>query len=358
VTVSSKATQTRTARRAVAVAAAIAIEEAQVDAPLLGARPRGLRRGRRQVEGDRVEEGRVRGRQAPRRDRLRQQARHEARAQRDAGQAVGAVPDRVEGRHVRQQRLRGADVAGRLVAADVLLARLQRHAQRRPAGGVLRHADDAARHRAHERFARGHEGRVRAAGAQRHAEALRAADRHVGAHRARRAQQQQRQRVAADRGHAAGGVDRVDRGRQVAHAALGVGVLQVRAEQVGRPHPAGGQRRLRVVDHDLDAGPPRARGHHAITCGWQCASTRNFASGLPRTERRISVIASAAAVASSSSDALATGSPVRSITICWNASSASSRPCEISAWYGVYAVYQPGFSSTLRRIASGTSVPW
>ena len=46
-------------------------------------------------------------------------------------------------------------------------------------------------------------------------------------------------------------------------------------------------------------------------------------------------IASPAAVASSSSDAFATGSPVRSISICWKVISASSRPCEISAWYGV-----------------------
>ncbi len=47
------------------------------------------------------------------------------------------------------------------------------------------------------------------------------------------------------------------------------------------------------------------------------------------------VIASAAAVPSSSSDALAISMPVRSITIVWKLSSASSRPCAISAWYGV-----------------------
>lgn len=28
-------------------------------------------------------------------------------------------------------------------------------------------------------------------------------------------------------------------------------------------------------------------------------------------------------------------------------------PCAISAWYGVYCVYQPGFSSTLRRMTAG-----
>ena len=46
-------------------------------------------------------------------------------------------------------------------------------------------------------------------------------------------------------------------------------------------------------------------------------------------------IASAAAVASSSREAFATASPVRSDTIVWKLSSASSRPWAISAWYGV-----------------------
>ena len=41
----------------------------------------------------------------------------------------------------------------------------------------------------------------------------------------------------------------------------------------------------------------------------------------------------------------------------WKLSSASSLPCEISGWYGVYAVYQAGFSSTLRRITAGVWVP-
>ncbi len=43
-------------------------------------------------------------------------------------------------------------------------------------------------------------------------------------------------------------------------------------------------------------------------------------------------IASAAAVASSSSELFASGSPVKSATIVWKFSSASSRPCAISAW--------------------------
>jgi hypothetical protein len=68
-------------------------------------------------------------------------------------------------------------------------------------------------------------------------------------------------------------------------------------------------------------------------------------------------MASAAAVASSSSEAPATGSPVRSDTMVWKFSNISSRPCEISGWYGVYAVYQPGSSSRFRRITGGVTVP-
>jgi hypothetical protein len=49
-------------------------------------------------------------------------------------------------------------------------------------------------------------------------------------------------------------------------------------------------------------------------------------------ERRISVIASAAAVDSSSSEEFAVCRPVRSQTMVWKFSIASSRPCEISGW--------------------------
>ena len=48
--------------------------------------------------------------------------------------------------------------------------------------------------------------------------------------------------------------------------------------------------------------------------------------------RWASVIASAAAVASSSIEALAMAMPVRSVTMVWKFSRASMRPCEISAW--------------------------
>nr|BFE72465.1 hypothetical protein GCM10020092_057660 [Actinoplanes digitatis] len=74
-------------------------------------------------------------------------------------------------------------------------------------------------------------------------------------------------------------------------------------------------------------------------------------------DRRASVIASATAVPSSSIEAFAVVIAVRSVTIVWKFSSASSWPWLISGWYGVYAVYHAGFSSTLRRITAGVNVP-
>jgi len=63
--------------------------------------------------------------------------------------------------------------------------------------------------------------------------------------------------------------------------------------------------------------------------GWHWASTKNVMFLFFPT-RFISVIASAAAVASSRSDAFAISRPVRSVTTVWKFSSASRRPWEIS----------------------------
>ncbi len=71
-----------------------------------------------------------------------------------------------------------------------------------------------------------------------------------------------------------------------------------------------------------------------MVCGWQSLATTKTML-LLRTLRLASVMASAAAVASSSMDAFAMAMPLRSQTMVWKLISASSRPCEISAWYGV-----------------------
>ena len=94
----------------------------------------------------------------------------------------------------------------------------------------------------------------------------------------------------------------------------------------------------------------------ASVCGKVSASTTNREEAALEA-RRASSIPSTTAVPSSSIDALAVSSPVRSATMVWKLISASRRPCEISGWYGVYAVYQPGFSSTLRLITAGVIVP-
>ena len=72
----------------------------------------------------------------------------------------------------------------------------------------------------------------------------------------------------------------------------------------------------------------------ATVCGCVSASTKKAAAAC-LVERRISVIASAAAVDSSSMEALAISMPVRSVTMVWKLRSASSRPWLISGWYGV-----------------------
>ena len=69
----------------------------------------------------------------------------------------------------------------------------------------------------------------------------------------------------------------------------------------------------------------------SIVCGWQASDTKNVVF-LPRARAEHMVIASAAAVASSSRLAFEICMPVRSVTAVWKVSSASRRPCAISAW--------------------------
>ena len=206
------------------------VQAAQVDALARGAGQRGVGRcGIREAVDQGVEPGGVLGGEC---SGLflhagSQQPGHAVGAQRNAAQSFGAVVDGVEGRHVGQQGLGGADVAGGLVAADVLLARLQRHAVGDVAGGVVAGADDAARHGADELLAGGHEGGVRATEAQRDAEALGRADHHVGALGASRLQQHGGQRVGTYADLQAGCLQPGDVVGEVAHAPFGVGVLQV-----------------------------------------------------------------------------------------------------------------------------------
>ena len=69
----------------------------------------------------------------------------------------------------------------------------------------------------------------------------------------------------------------------------------------------------------------------AMVCGCTSPPTRKRRLG-DLALRRANCMASAAAVASSSSEALAMGMAVRSQTMVWKLMRASRRPCEISAW--------------------------
>src|SRR5882757_7304794 len=87
----------------------------------------------------------------------------------------------IERRHIRGERLRRADVAGGLLAADVLFARAEGETQRGLATRSFGNADNAARHLAFKFIARGEERRMRSTIAERHTKTLRAADSDVRA---------------------------------------------------------------------------------------------------------------------------------------------------------------------------------
>ena len=247
----------------------------------------------------------------------------------DVPQPLGAVVHGVHRRDDGEEHLRGADVGGGLLPADVLLAGLQRQAVGGASGGVDRHADEPAGHRAAEVVARGEEPGVGTAVAERHAEALRRADAHVGALLAGRGEERARQQVGGDGDQPAGLVHGGDGGGEVAHHTGGARVLQQRTEHRGTGRGRRGRRR-----RSRRRSARRGRRPRRSSAGASRRRRRTRTTAC-LVERRISVIASAAAVDSSSIDALAISIPVRSVTIVWKLRSASSRPWLISGWYGV-----------------------
>ena len=148
----------------------------------------------------------------------------------DPHQTFRSVVHGIHACHHRQQHLRRAHIAGRLLAPDVLLARLQRHAQRRLALGVSRHTDDATGQQAFELIARGKKRGVGTAVAHRHAEPLRVADHDVGAPLTRWCQKAQRKKIARHRDQRAGGMRLFAQPAIIHHGAVGARILQQRAE--------------------------------------------------------------------------------------------------------------------------------
>ena len=222
---------------------------------------------------------------------------------------VRAVVDGVHARHHGEQHLRGADVGGRLLTADVLLAGLQREAVGRGAVGVDRHADEAPG-----------QGPLAAPGA-------RTCSRRAGRRSPSGTPNRWVVPTATSAPHSPGGVARVSASRSAAavtsapaswaasararwssQPAVGRGVLDEDAEHLGAP----GGRAQRVGGVDAATGRRRRPGGRAARRG---SARRRGSAGRPArrragrrrpgpsSERRMSVIASAAAVPSSSSEA-------------------------------------------------------
>ncbi len=276
---------------------------------------------------DRVEERERSGVETLLFQRLREQSREEMRACGNFPKPIRAVIDRVHRCHHREEHLRRADVARRFVAADVLLAGLERKSIRRVAMRVLGNADESARHQAFERVTCRHVCCVRSAKPKWHAEALRGSNGNVGAELARRSQQRERENIRRDNRQGAGRVGALDEGTVIANRSKRVRILQQHGEDM---FPAKSKASSSPTITSIASASARVCTT-AMVCGWQKLETKiAFASA--RFENPCAMcIASAAAVASSSSEAFAMSSPVRSMTICWKLISASIRPCEISA---------------------------
>ena len=173
---------------------------------------------------------------------------------RDAIEPFGPVVHRVETGDHREQHLRGADVARRLLATDVLLASLEREPHRGASGRVDRHAHESTGQRALVLVADGEEAGVGAAEHGWHTEPLRGADDDVDADLTRGTQDDQREQIGCDGDERAGTATPFDEIGIVANPTAAAGVLQQHTEDELRIEIA-----FRVADHDLDAERLRPR---------------------------------------------------------------------------------------------------
>ena len=155
------------------------------------------------------------------------------------------------------QPLVGADVAGRFLAADVLLARAQGHHVSASPVLIHRLADDAPGDLAHVLAARGEEAQVRPAEAERDAQRLPLAHDDVRAQRARRLEQAQSERVSHDAQQRAGGVNRAGQVAEVLDLPEEVRVLDDEHSRVfvEHVHQVGQRGAASLIADELQAAP-------------------------------------------------------------------------------------------------------
>ena len=188
---------------------------------------------------------------------------------RHVAQPVRADRGQVDGRREREQRLVGADVGRRLLAADVLLAGPHRHHEGALPVEVRRHAHETARDLADQRIRAGDDPEVGAAVAQRDAQRLALAGGDVGAVLGGRREDGERDglddrheqgargvREASDLGHVLEEAQDVGLGRDDAgDGTTGIGQQSLECREVRRARqgPLG-------EDRDLVDGQARALG--------------------------------------------------------------------------------------------------
>ncbi len=184
-------------------------------------------------------------------------------------------PDRgqVDGCGQGAQGLVRADVAGGLLAADVLLAGPQGHDEGAPAVDVGRHADQAAGDLPDERLATGEDAQVRTAVRERDPERLPLPAGDVGAVGSGRRQDGQRDRLDDGDEESPGGVGQathlghrfeqpqeVGVGRDDArHRAFGIGQHALQGGQVGRARSRAFRDERDLVGHELGPGEVSAQ---------------------------------------------------------------------------------------------------
>src|SRR5256885_2707970 len=100
-------------------------------------------------------------------------------ALRDCAQPAGAMINRVLGGDAREKDLRGPNVTGGFVAANVLFARLQREPICGTTFGIVRDANQTPRHMPLVLIAGGKISGMRSAETKRNSKALSIADRHI-----------------------------------------------------------------------------------------------------------------------------------------------------------------------------------
>ncbi len=221
----------------------------------------------------------------------------------DVAQPVRTDHGEVDRGREGQQRLVGADVARRLVAADVLLARPHRHHEGALAIHVRRHPDEPAGDLADERVGRGQDAQVWAAVLRGDPERLPLARRdvrpvgtgrgqHGQAHRLddRHEQRTGRVRQLADRGHRLQQAEEVGlRGDDTGHWTVGLGEHPLERFEVrgaGR-RPVGHQGDLVELEAPAEVGPQRpaivrvdpAAHEHAVAAGGAAGHQRGLGRG-------------------------------------------------------------------------------